>query len=168
LPRLSEVPSSGFGYPLDGVSPVHPRKPLSAPNAPGLHPSELCSFPGIESRSPEILSALALPFQPCRLKSGASAACSPRKSRIPLAPNGLGRVGTLALLGLLTSQALSTTLPEKKSLSSLPTLASFLPVRSHDRQFLGTSGPWEGPRRRFPLQGAGLSGLSSACRLPSL
>jgi len=53
-PLSSEVPSSGFGYPLDGVSPVYPRGSLSTPNAPGVSPSKLSSSPVVESRSPQI------------------------------------------------------------------------------------------------------------------
>jgi hypothetical protein len=42
-------------------------------------------------------------------------AFTPRKSRAPVPPNGLGWVGALALLGLRTSQALSAHPPGKKA-----------------------------------------------------
>jgi hypothetical protein len=43
LPRLSKAPSSGFGYPLDGISHLTHGNALSVPHAHGLHPPELCS-----------------------------------------------------------------------------------------------------------------------------
>ena len=43
LPHRLKVPSSGFGYPLDGVSPFILGSDLSTPHAHGLHSSGLCS-----------------------------------------------------------------------------------------------------------------------------
>jgi hypothetical protein len=50
LPCDSEVPSSGFGYPLDGLSSPASREPLSALATLGLRPSELCSSSVIEKK----------------------------------------------------------------------------------------------------------------------
>lgn len=63
LPCLSEVPPSGFGYPLGDFSPSDPREPLSAPNAPGLPLSKLSSSTAIGETFPSHLSALALPSE---------------------------------------------------------------------------------------------------------
>jgi hypothetical protein len=64
LPPFSEVPPSGFGYPLDGVSPENPRGPLSAPNAPGVPPPEPSSSPVVESGFPQTPSLLPLRKKP--------------------------------------------------------------------------------------------------------
>lgn len=60
LPYLSEVPPSGFGYPLGGVSSTHSRKPFSAPYAPGLRPTKFFSEHLVECRFPNIFSVHAL------------------------------------------------------------------------------------------------------------
>jgi len=52
MPSPSEVPSSGFGYPLDDVRSLDPRGSLSTLNALGVPPSELFSSPVVESRFP--------------------------------------------------------------------------------------------------------------------
>jgi len=54
MPGPSEVPSSGFGYPLDDVSPLDPRRSLSTLDALGVPPSELSSSPAVGSRFPKI------------------------------------------------------------------------------------------------------------------
>jgi hypothetical protein len=41
LPSHPEVPPTGFGYPLGGVSYSNPWKPISSSNALGVHLSEL-------------------------------------------------------------------------------------------------------------------------------
>jgi hypothetical protein len=64
LPSLSKVPSSGFGYPLDGVSLLAHGSTLSASHALGLHPPELCSALVAHSRflkSDPLLRFLAKP-----------------------------------------------------------------------------------------------------------
>lgn len=89
LARPSEVPSPGFGYPLDGVSSQNPRRPLSAPNALGLSPSELSSSPVIEGWSPIPPPLLRFAAKPVRPRIGAPTAYSHRKSRAPSrSPNG--------------------------------------------------------------------------------
>jgi hypothetical protein len=65
LPRLPKVPSSGFGYPLGGVSHIAHGSSLSTPHALGLHPSELLSDPVAHSRflkSAPLLRFLTKPF----------------------------------------------------------------------------------------------------------
>ena len=81
LPYSPEVPPSGFGYPLGGVSSLQPRMFFSTPNALGFRPSELCSFLVIKVFFRKLLSAPALcckTFQPC---TGAPAVYSHKKSR---------------------------------------------------------------------------------------
>jgi hypothetical protein len=57
--------------------------------------------------------------KPARLDIGAPAVSSPRRSRAPSCfPNGLGRGGASALLGLPTSRALPLPIPTEKHLSS--------------------------------------------------
>jgi hypothetical protein len=67
MPGPSEVPSSGFGYPLDDVSPLDPRGSLSTLNALGVPPSELFSSPAVESRFPQILPRLHFRKKPTSL-----------------------------------------------------------------------------------------------------
>ena len=55
LPRHLKVPPSGFGYPLDGVSPLVLGSDLSTPHAPGLYSSGLCSSFVAGSKFPCIL-----------------------------------------------------------------------------------------------------------------
>jgi len=76
-------PARGFGYPFSGLKFPSPRKPLSAPNAPGLRSSEPFSGTMIGARFPKPLSALALFHETHRLRTGASAAWSHRASRTP-------------------------------------------------------------------------------------
>lgn len=99
LPWPSEVPLTGFGYPLSGFRTHCPRKPLSALNTYGLIPSKLCSSPAIEKKFPFLfrsrtslqnvstlhrcLSDFPLPNQPCPF----------------LPPDCLCRVGTCCSLG---------------------------------------------------------------------
>jgi len=61
LPHPLKVPPPGFGYPLDGAKLPNPGGPLSAPNAPGLHPSELSSSIVVPGKFPSPASAPALP-----------------------------------------------------------------------------------------------------------
>jgi hypothetical protein len=61
LPGLPEVPTVGFGYPFAGSKLSLPRKPLSAPNALKLCPSELFSSRMIKGKFPSLFSALAFP-----------------------------------------------------------------------------------------------------------
>jgi hypothetical protein len=82
LPCFPKVPSSGFGYPLDGVSTFQPRESFSTPDALGLRPSELCSFVMIDVSFRKRLSALALSCKTPRLRTGASAVCSHNESRV--------------------------------------------------------------------------------------
>jgi hypothetical protein len=48
LPVIPDVPPSGFGYPLGGVSKTDPRRSFSTTNAHGLRPSELFSISEID------------------------------------------------------------------------------------------------------------------------
>mgnify|MGYP003572361760 CR=1 FL=1 len=124
-----EVPSSGFGYPLDGVSHPNPWKPLSASHAHGLRPSELFSFPVIEKKVSRFLfrSGSFLPNLP---------GLAPELQRLPPAgkavpppasPGVYPGAGPSALLGLTTSQALPSNEPKEKCLSSPLPLSFFLP-----------------------------------------
>jgi hypothetical protein len=48
LPFIPDVPPSGFGYPLGGVSLTDPQQFISTANAHGLSPSEHYSFSEID------------------------------------------------------------------------------------------------------------------------
>lgn len=85
---------AGFAVPTGG--PVHrvwlpsrrcklldPRKPLSASNALGLCPSELCSRSTMEPRFPSSSSAPALFYETSRPRTGASAVLPRRTSCAP-------------------------------------------------------------------------------------
>jgi len=65
MPGPSEVPSSGFGYPLDDVSGLSPRGSLSTLHALGVPPSELFSSPAVEPRSPKVPPRLHFRKKPC-------------------------------------------------------------------------------------------------------
>jgi hypothetical protein len=82
LPYSPEVPSSGFGYPHDGVSTFQPWESFSTPNALGLRPTELCSFVMIDVLFRKRLSAPALSYKTSRLHIGAPAVCSHNESRV--------------------------------------------------------------------------------------
>jgi hypothetical protein len=99
-PDPPEVPPAGFGYPLDGVSYRSPWKPLSAPNAPGLRPSELSSSPGIERMFPPSLPLLRFPNKPLGLLPALQRLHPPGKAVLLVALECLVRVGGSALLGL--------------------------------------------------------------------
>jgi hypothetical protein len=89
------------------LSRFYPRKPLSAPNTPGLRPPELSSSRMIDPGFPQSLSALALPTKTSRPPPGAPTASSHPKSRVPLAPGWLPRVGTSCSPGLSRPLGLS-------------------------------------------------------------
>lgn len=67
LPGFFKVPSSGFGYPLDGVSRSYPWKLVSAPNALGISSSELSSSRMIQKAFPLSAPFLHFPKKPLGL-----------------------------------------------------------------------------------------------------
>ena len=77
-------------------------------------------------------------------------------------PDRLDPVGALAPSGLSTSQALSPKQTPKKRLSSRVPLSRFSPLDPHGSVSTPPQGLQSAPVRHFPLQGAGLSGLSAA------
>jgi hypothetical protein len=90
-----KVSPSGFGYPLGDLSHFDPGKPLSAPNALGVHPPELSSSSVIERSSRISLSALALSYKTPKNLVAALQRLDPTEKAVPLiAPEGLVRVGT--------------------------------------------------------------------------
>jgi hypothetical protein len=84
VPSLPEVPHSGFGYPLCGVSHSKPRKPLSVPNALGLRPTKPCSFLMIESPSRMTLSVHALSHETLTDLIPALQRLNPTRKAVPL------------------------------------------------------------------------------------
>jgi hypothetical protein len=88
LPCLPKVPPSGFAYPLDGVSSSHPWKPLSAPNALGLSPSELSSSSVPEKKSPSLLPPSRFPTNPSGLVPAPRRFLHTEKA-VPLSPPDL-------------------------------------------------------------------------------
>jgi len=102
-------------------SPPSPRKPLSAPNTLGLLPSELSSSPGGQVHVP------MNPLRSCTSSKNlpASELCFsvflPPEKPFPLcSPDGYSRAGTLALLGLPTSQVSPSQRSRKKASPFLP------------------------------------------------
>ena len=95
---LLEVPSSGFGYPLDGVRNPHPWEPFGAPNALGFRSSELYSSPEIENLFRSFLSALTFSYETLPASHRRfSGLLSPEKPCPFLLPDGSDRVGTWLL-----------------------------------------------------------------------
>jgi hypothetical protein len=94
-PCVPEVPSSGFGYPLDGVSCTKPWKSFSSPDARGILSSERFSGLGIELGFHSILPLLRFLIKPLWLDAGASAVFSPKTSRT-LAPRRCYNLGKAA------------------------------------------------------------------------
>jgi hypothetical protein len=95
LPCSSEVPPSGFGYPLGGVSSLHPRKHLSASHAHGFCPSgprsgpvALLRFPGEAPllRFPAKHFSLAPALQRLKLTQPAVSSCSLIPVRMRVGP----------------------------------------------------------------------------------
>jgi hypothetical protein len=85
LPGLPEVPPSGFGYPLGGVSCPNPWKPLSASHALGLRPSELSSSPVIRRKvSLHPFPPRLFPVKPSRPGGGAIGGFIPPEKPCPL------------------------------------------------------------------------------------
>jgi hypothetical protein len=123
-PDPPEVPSSGFGYPLDGVSHQNPRKPLSAPNALGLLPSELFSSPGIDKMFPPCLPLLRFSNKPLGLLPALQRLPPPGKAVLLSALEGLVRVGGFALLGF-RPRRLSFRRTSEKASPFLSPLSSF-------------------------------------------
>lgn len=124
MPSISEVPHSGFGYPLCGVSHSKPWKPLSVPNAPGLRPSKLSSSPMIDKPFRIYLSAPALSHKTLADLVPTLQRLTPTGKAVPLLlpPRGLVRVGAYCSLGLsdLLGVLLSLTHEISFSLTSSP------------------------------------------------
>jgi hypothetical protein len=81
---------------------------------------------------------------------------------VPLVhPDRLDPVGALAPSGLSTLQALSPKQTPKKRLSSRVPLSRLLPLDPRGPVSTPPQGLQFAPVRHFPLQGAGLSGLSA-------
>lgn len=104
---------------------INPRRPLSAPNTPGLYPSKLSSKQVIRKEFPLPSPLLRSPAKPLKPRAGAPAACSHPLSRPPLrSPVFYAGSGASALLGLLTSQALPPLTHSKGLLHLLSSLSS--------------------------------------------
>jgi len=122
VPGSPKVPSSGFGYPLDGVSSKNPWKPLSASNAPGVPSSELYLFLRDRAfRFPKALPFLHFPRKPSRPSRCASRAFSHRRSWVSHSLSGglirnetLGSPEVFGPTGFLPAQ------PRKRASPSSP------------------------------------------------
>jgi hypothetical protein len=84
LPWLPKAPSSGFGYPLDGVSFPGPGRHFSTPNALRLRPSELFSFSVISQCFRIDLSAPALFYKTFSSLVPALQRLPPTEKAVPL------------------------------------------------------------------------------------
>lgn len=104
LPILPKVPSSGFGYPPEGVvlAFFHLWKPIPASCAHGLRPSKPFSFQRIETK---FLSSLSDPALFSKTLTGFRPALHrfhPRwKAVLIMRPKGLVQGGGTAFLGVL-------------------------------------------------------------------
>lgn len=168
MPSLSEVPSSGFGYPHDGVSQVHSRKPFSALYALGLRPTKCFSGTLVAHQFPDVLSILALCFKTSSALNRRFNGLIPRPQPYPFAlPEGLvlDRVNTS--LGFMTFKAFSLpTRPKGHLRLSVPLIRlGSKNLTTPSSTLFRDSRTQEA--RHFPLQGAGLSGLSDRSTFPS-
>jgi len=122
LPCIQRRPTLGFGYPLDELfQPVDPWKPLSAPHALGLSPSELFSSRRIGKEFLLLLSVLALfPKTSSALGRRLNGFLPSSKPYPSLPPVGLEPVGALASLGAFQPLGLSLHLPDGTSVSLVP------------------------------------------------
>jgi hypothetical protein len=84
-PRRPKVPSSGFGYPLDGVSLFALGSLFQLPTLLGLTLQGFFPIPGRVPKFPKKPSAPALLHQTVRPDTGASAAFASRTQWFPLA-----------------------------------------------------------------------------------
>jgi hypothetical protein len=143
-----------------------PWTPLSGPNAPGFRPAKLCSFFVIRSGvSTQPLRSCAS----CRNLTTSTRRSSdflPRKKPCLLPLGGLVQGETLALLGLLSSQAFSS-LNHVRSFSlptspSHPYTMNWSPTSSH-----GASGIVLSATPHLPRKGVCLSGLSHRLSYPT-
>ena len=133
IPGSPEVPPSGFGYPLDGVSSKNPWKPLSASNALGVPSPELyLFFRDRVSSFPEALPFVHFPKKPSRPSRCASRASSHRRSWVShLLSGGLVRNETLGSpevfgpTGFLLTQSRKRASPSSPSPHTLKNNPSF-------------------------------------------
>jgi hypothetical protein len=121
LAFFSEGSHVGFGYPFcDLFQFPNSWKPLSAPHALGLLPSELFSPSVIEKLFPTSLSALALSSKTVMALDRRFSGFLPPMEPYPLLlPGCLVRDGTLALLGLLDVPGSPSEPADPKSVSLL-------------------------------------------------
>lgn len=122
LPCVQRRPTLGFGYPFDELYQlVNPWKPLSAPHALGLFPSELFSSRMIEKEFPLSLCVLALFSKTCSALDRRLNGFLPSSKPYPsVPPVGLEPVGALASLGSFQPLGLSFHLPDGTSVSLVP------------------------------------------------
>lgn len=128
VPRFLEVPSSGFGYPLDGLSRPFLGSLFQPPTLMGfaLQSFSLSSWSknSFEFSSP----FLRLSRRPNGPPTCASTVCSHNKSRTPFShPEELVQVGALALLGILdlSGSPSSSIYPKSIYLFEFPSRSSF-------------------------------------------
>jgi len=114
-PFSQKFPPSGFGYPLGVFSFPVPRKPLSAPNAPGFLPSELLSTSESKKRFPFSSFIPALSFKTFPALNRRSDDFLLRNSHSPsLLPEGLAQVGGVGSRGLFSPFRLSLPLHRRR------------------------------------------------------
>jgi hypothetical protein len=126
LHSFLEVPPSGFGYPLDGVSSFEPWRSFSTSHALGICPSELFSDLKVQicfRISDPLLRFISRPYG---LRKFASAAFSFKTSRTLLRLSGFStQVGPCALLSFRTFRV-SLRWPNEEAPSFSVTLSFFL------------------------------------------
>jgi hypothetical protein len=149
LARLSEGSHPGLATLSATSQSLNPWKPLSAPHARGLRPSELSSPPMIDEPFRTHLSAPAFPPETLTASDRRFSGFLPPVEPYPfLLPEGLVRGGTLALLGLSDFPGSPSDPADPKSVS-LPGY----PFRSFGTKEVASSDP-RSPKA-FPLNRLG-------------
>jgi len=130
---LPESPTRRVWLPSRWYQPLNPWEPLSAPDTPGLRPSELSSSTVIGKTFRPPLSALALSLKTFSALNRRSDGFIPPWKPYPCAlPDGLDPAGALALLGFTTSQALPPSTGPNQRLSDRVTFPVLAPLVPHE------------------------------------
>jgi hypothetical protein len=137
LPGFPEVPTLGFGYPFVGSKLSLPKKPLSAPNALKLCPSEFFSSRMIKGKFPFPFSTLAFPRKTLSGLTPTLQRFDPTRKAVPLNRNPAfyAKSGTSYSLGF---HHLSGALSEGPLHGSSPSAA--LPSHSSVPDYLAIAG----------------------------
>jgi len=160
VPLSFEVPSSGFGYPLGGVSSHIPGSLFQLPTLLGF---ALQSFAPVKCRKDSFKSLLSFwrfPGKPLGFPLALQRFPPLHQPCSSLLPEGLVQVGTVALLSFLNLSGFLSQKHNEKAFSSLSRFP-FWPLSPSDFT-IRSSGPLRSCHfwaRRLPFQDAGLLGF---------